>query len=64
MSGALALGAGTAHATDSAYAMCYFTESTILGTTGETPRAGVRKDVAGRRLNGVDPTAARVRSRS
>ncbi|MEU0841479.1 AbfB domain-containing protein [Streptomyces sp. NPDC005962] len=29
--GALALGAGTAHAADSAYAMCYFTESTSLG---------------------------------
>ncbi|KAA0923032.1 glycoside hydrolase family 43 protein [Streptomyces apricus] len=30
-SGALALGAGTARAADSAYAMCYFTESTNLG---------------------------------
>ncbi|MEW2051491.1 glycoside hydrolase family 43 protein [Streptomyces sp. NPDC005476] len=30
-SGALALGAGAAHAADSAYAMCYFTESTSLG---------------------------------
>jgi hypothetical protein len=29
--GALALGAGTAHAADSAYVMCYFTESTSLG---------------------------------
>ncbi|QNP74279.1 AbfB domain-containing protein [Streptomyces roseirectus] len=28
---ALMLGAGTAHAADSAYAMCYFTESTNLG---------------------------------
>jgi hypothetical protein len=31
VSGALTLGAGTAHAADSAYAMCYFTESTSLG---------------------------------
>ncbi|MFJ2197295.1 glycoside hydrolase family 43 protein [Streptomyces violaceusniger] len=31
VSGALALGTGTAHAADSAYAMCYFTESTSLG---------------------------------
>ncbi|MGW2520199.1 glycoside hydrolase family 43 protein [Streptomyces sp. NPDC001617] len=31
MSGALALGAGTAYAADSAYVMCYFTESTNLG---------------------------------
>ncbi|MFS8198041.1 glycoside hydrolase family 43 protein [Streptomyces sp. CWNU-52B] len=31
LSGALALGAGTAHAADSAYVMCYFTESTSLG---------------------------------
>ena len=31
VSGALALGAGTAHAAGSAYAMCYFTESTSLG---------------------------------
>ncbi|MDX3455718.1 glycoside hydrolase family 43 protein [Streptomyces sp. ME02-8801-2C] len=30
-SGVLALGAGTAHAADSAYVMCYFTESTSLG---------------------------------
>ncbi|MHC3473092.1 glycoside hydrolase family 43 protein [Streptomyces sp. 7R007] len=29
--GALSLGAGTAHAADSAYVMCYFTESTSLG---------------------------------
>ena len=31
VTGALALGAGTAHAADSAYVMCYFTESTSLG---------------------------------
>ncbi|WP_221350934.1 glycoside hydrolase family 43 protein [Streptomyces beigongshangae] len=31
MTGSLGLGAGTAHAADSAYAMCYFTESTSLG---------------------------------
>jgi hypothetical protein len=31
MSGVLTLGAGTAHAADSAYVMCYFTESTSLG---------------------------------
>ncbi|MDX3243921.1 glycoside hydrolase family 43 protein [Streptomyces sp. ME18-1-4] len=31
MTGALALGAGTAYAADSAYVMCYFTESTNLG---------------------------------
>ncbi|MEV7141439.1 glycoside hydrolase family 43 protein [Streptomyces tauricus] len=30
-SGVLTLGAGTAHAADSAYVMCYFTESTSLG---------------------------------
>ncbi|OQD57470.1 alpha-L-arabinofuranosidase [Streptomyces phaeoluteigriseus] len=31
MTGALTLGAGTAYAADSAYVMCYFTESTSLG---------------------------------
>ena len=31
MSGVMTLGAGTAHAADSAYVMCYFTESTSLG---------------------------------
>ncbi|MGW7522558.1 glycoside hydrolase family 43 protein [Streptomyces sp. NPDC054783] len=31
VTGALTLGAGTAHAADSAYVMCYFTESTSLG---------------------------------
>ncbi|WP_328492105.1 glycoside hydrolase family 43 protein [Streptomyces sp. NBC_00414] len=31
VSGVLTLGAGTAHAADSAYVMCYFTESTSLG---------------------------------
>ncbi|MGW1716347.1 glycoside hydrolase family 43 protein [Streptomyces sp. NPDC002156] len=31
MSGVLTLGSGTAHAADSAYVMCYFTESTSLG---------------------------------
>jgi hypothetical protein len=31
LSGVMTLGAGTAHAADSAYVMCYFTESTSLG---------------------------------
>ncbi|TPQ22156.1 glycoside hydrolase family 43 protein [Streptomyces sporangiiformans] len=31
MTGVMSLGAGTAHAADSAYVMCYFTESTSLG---------------------------------
>ena len=31
MSGVMTLGAGTVHAADSAYVMCYFTESTSLG---------------------------------